>query len=151
MEATVGLNTANQLNINRDSSVIFIGENTYETVTLENVEETEETILAGTLLGRVTSGSGATVGNVVPLATDATDGSQFPIGVLTETITMAAESEEPVSICVSGKVAVEKIVLPAGDTLNDVISARFLRDRIAADTLGIKLISSTELSGYDNA
>jgi hypothetical protein len=34
--------------------------------------------------------------------------------------------------------------------MDTVISARTIRDRIGADTVGIKLVGETELTGYDN-
>lgn len=143
---TTALSTSNQLNSNYDFSKIFLGENRYESVTLLNADETDEIEFpAGTLLGRIGASN-----KVVPLTSAATDGSQFPVGVLANTITLAAEAEGTVSMCVSGDVAVEKVILQGSNTMATVISTRTIRDRIGADTVGIKLVSTTDLTGFDN-
>jgi hypothetical protein len=144
--ATTALNTSNQLNTNYDFSKVFLGENRYENATLLNADEAEEiTFPAGTLLGRIGASN-----KVVPLTSAATDGSQFPVGVLATNITLAAEAEGTVSMCVAGDVALEKVTLQGADTMATVVSTRTIQDRIGADTVGIKLVSTTDLTGFDN-
>src|SRR5690606_20531075 len=103
------------------------------------------TLSAGTLMGRV-----AATGWIKPLASGSSDGSQFPVGVLANDITVDGGDLVTVSICVAGDVAEEKIILQGSDTMETTISSRRLRDRIAADTVGIKLVTSTDNSAYDN-
>ena len=143
---TTSLSTSNQLNSNYDFSKVFLGDNRYESATLLNASETDEIEFpAGTLLGRIGSSN-----KVVPLTSAASDGSQFPVGILANTITLAAEAEGTVSMCVSGDVATEKVILQGSDTMATVISTRTIKDRIGSDTVGIKLVSSTDLTGFDN-
>lgn len=149
MSQTVVNNTGNQAQVNTDTSKIFVFDNRYENSTYDKTNSTYDDIVipAGTLMGRI-----AATQKVIPLASGASDGSQFPIGILAEDVTVPASStvSKSVSICVAGDVAQSKIVLDGSDTLSTVISARSIFDRIQADTVGIKLVSTTEMTDYDN-
>lgn len=142
---TTTLDTANQLNINRDDSIIFLWDNRYEPFTHTNITGAEETILAGTVMGRI-----AATGLLLPLVAAAIDGSQIPIGISTEDITLAIGASAVMSICVAGDVAEEKLIFNAAETVATLSDGRRLDDRIGADTVGIKLVPSTDLSKYDN-
>lgn len=142
---TVVLNNGQQAHITTDVSKIFLWNNRYESALYNNSAYGSVTLSAGTLMGRV-----AATGWIKPLASGAADGSQFPVGILANDITVDGGALETVSICVAGDVAEEKIILQGSDTMETTISSRRLRDRIAADTVGIKLITSTEMTGYDN-
>lgn len=144
--ATTVIQTDSQLMTNYDYSKVFIGKNSFENMTLINSSGGTLTYSAGTLLGRITTG-----GKVQPLASGASDGSQIPVGILAQTITLTNGSEDTVSVCVSGEVANEKVILNGSDTMATNISGRPIKDRIAADTLGIKLIAGTELTNFDNS
>lgn len=145
-EFTQPVNTGNQLQTNYDVSKIFIGENRTRTDNYTNSTGGAITLKAGTLMGRISSSA-----LLLPCKSDAVDGSQFPVGVLVEDFTVANGASQPLPICIYGDVAEEKIILlKSGDTLNTVISGRTIRDRIGADTVGIRLIATTELTGYDN-
>lgn len=149
MSQTTGTNTNNQLTVNSDTSKIFIGDNRHEifAYAYNNVTNDDVTIPAGTLFGRIHS-----TGYVVPLASGATDGSQFPIGILREdkTILYGEDFDGDITLCVEGRVARGKVILDGSDTLATVISSRRIDDRIGADTVGIKLVDSTEMTAYDN-
>lgn len=149
MSQTVVNNTNNQAQINTDTSKIFVFNNRYENSTYDKTNSTYDDIVipAGTLMGRI-----ASTQKVIPLASGASDGSQFPIGVLAEDITVPASSSvsKSVSICVAGDVVQTKIELDGSDTLATVISDRSIFDRIQADTVGIKLVSTAEMTDYDN-
>lgn len=144
-DQTIVLNNGQQAIINTDISKIFLWNNRYENALYNNSAYGSVTLLAGTLMGRV-----AATGWIKPLASGAADGSQFPVGVLANDIIVDGGALETVSICVSGDVAEEKIILQGTDTMEVTISSRRLRDRIAADTVGIKLVQATEMTGYDN-
>lgn len=136
----------NQLFINTDTSKIFIWNNRTEKFQFNNPAYADVTHPAGTLMGRVSA-----TGRIVPLTAAATDGSQFPIGILYQTTTIGTGETVDLTLCVSGDVVAEKVVLQAGTTLNSVIDGRRLFDRIGADTVGIKMVQgSTELTTYDN-
>jgi len=142
---TVVLNTNSQLNINRDISQVFLGNNRFENVVHTNVTGAEGVLVAGTVMGRI-----AATGLLLPLIAAAVDGSQYPSGILANDVTLAIGASATVSICVEGEVAEEKLIFNAAETLLTVVDGRNLRDRIAADTVGIKLITSTDLTGFDN-
>lgn len=149
MAQTTGTNTNNQLTVNSDTSKIFIGDNRHDIFNYAKVNLTNDdiTIPAGTLFGRISA-----TGYVTPLASGASDGSQFPIGILREdkTILYGEDFDGQVTLCVEGRVAEDKVIFQGSDTMNTVVSSRRLRDRIGSDTVGIKLVPSTEMTGYDN-
>lgn len=148
MSQTVSINDQSLLAINTDTRKIFIGHNRYEDVDYTNPDGdyASTDMLLGTVIGRIASS-----GKVVPLDSAASDGSQYPIGVLAKTYTVEAGGDQTVSICVAGDVAEEKVLLQGTDTLETIIDSRRLRDRIAADTVGIKLVTATEMTDTDNA
>ena len=90
-------------------------------------------------------------GWVKPLRSTASDGSQTPVGVLLNTVTVDGGDLVDLEICVAGDVAEDQLVFDLStDNLDTTISGRRIRDRIGADTVGIKLVPSTDLTGYDN-
>lgn len=145
MSQSVALNTGQQAIINTDVSKIFVWNNRYEDALYNNSAYDAVSLTAGTLMGRVSA-----TGWVKPLASGASDGSQFPVGVLANDITVDGGDLVTVSICVAGDVVQDKIILQGADTMETTISSRRLKDRIGADTVGIKLVQSTEMTAYDN-
>lgn len=145
-EATEKLKTRNQLITDFDLAKIFIWDNRFEQFDLKNTSGGEKTFEAGTLLGRVSATS-----ELDTVKSGAADGSETPLGVLAEDITLADSEVKEINICISGDVAEEKIILDGGDTLDTLIDGRPIRDRINADTMGIKLTPTDELTGHDNS
>lgn len=128
-----------------DTSIIFLRNNEYTTEPYNNTGYSDETLTAGTVVGRV-----AATNYITPVDSGASDGSQFPIGVIAEDVIVAASSSSNVPVCTSGDVAEEKINFDsASDTLNTVVSDIRYKDRLKA--IGIVPIAGTELSDYDNA
>lgn len=145
-KSTVVLNTGQQAIINTDTAKIFIWNNRFDaTGYINNSSYSPLTLLQGTVMGRV-----AATGVLKPASAQATDGSQFPVGVLACDITVAIGATLQVYICVSGDVAEEKCIFFLGDTMETIVSGRRYRDRMAADTGGINLIQTTEMTDYDN-
>lgn len=156
MAATIQntVNTGQQMTSNYDLSKIFVYNNRYETDNyVNNSSYATITILAGTVMGRI-----ALTGVLVPLISSSVDGSQFPVGILAQDVTLAAGQTVQCSICVAGDVAQEKVIFwsnqggstTLGDTMNTIVSNRTLHDRIQGDTVGIKLTPGTEMTGFDN-
>lgn len=149
MSQTIGNNTANQAQVNTDTSKIFIGCNRYQDFPYAKTNSTYDdiTIPAGTVMGRIGSSL-----KVVPLTSAASDGSQHPVGILAEDITiLAGESyTKDVTLCVYGDVNESKVVLQGSDTLDTLISSRTIHDLIGAETVGIKLVTTTENTSFDN-
>jgi hypothetical protein len=139
------LNNGQQAIINYDVSKIFVWDNRYEKADYTNSSYDAVTLRPGTLMGRI-----ATTQEIVPLDSGAVDGSQYPVGILASDIEVPEGESAVLYICVAGDVVEDKVILADGDTMNTIISGRSIRDRIAADTVGIKLVPSTEMTGFDN-
>lgn len=139
-------NNGNAAIINTDTSKIFIWDNRYENGLFNNSAYTAVTLRAGMLMGR-----NATTNYLKQLESGASDGSQIPLGILAHDIIIPASSVQQISICVSGDVAEETVILSGTDTLDTIIDSRRLKDRINADTVGIRLIAKTEMTGHDNS
>lgn len=140
------LNNGQQAITNYDLSKIFVWDNRYDNFTLVNSEYDPMTILAGTVMGRI-----AGTGKLFPCTAEATDGSQYPIGILAVDVVVNDGASVILPVCVSGDVVKDKIIFfDASDTFDSVISGKTFYDRIGSDSVGIKIVNSTELTGYDN-
>lgn len=144
-KATLILNTGQQAIIEYDLNKIFIWENRYQKADYTNETYDPVTLLAGTLMGRV-----ATTGKIVPLVSSAVDGSNIPYGILAENVTIDEGETQTLSVCVYGDVDKNKVILDDGDDFDTVIAGRRLDDRIAGDTVGVRLITSQEHTKSDN-
>lgn len=146
---SVAYSKPNALFINRDLSKIFIRNPRSEqgTFSYENSSYSDATVVAGTVLGRI-----AATNTLVILDPSATDGSQYPVGVLMQDVAVAAGDtyEDTVTMCVSGDVAQEQLAFADGVDLDTVVEHRTVRDRIGADTVGVKLIPTSDQTFYDN-
>jgi hypothetical protein len=137
---------SNQLFANQDTSKIFVWDNRTATFNYNNATYSDVELTAGMIMGRISA-----TGFITELDATASDGSQFPIGILFESQTAEASSTIQLTLCVSGDVVENKLVLKSGTTLNSVISGRRLFDRIGSDTVGVKLVQgSEELTTFDN-
>lgn len=139
--------TSNYLHTDYDVSKIFVFGNRFEKATLTNASGAVKSFLPGTLMGRITAS-----GKIVPLASASVDGSEIPVGILKTSVTdLADATDSEVNICIAGDVVSAKIIFDGADTVDTVVDGRPLKDRIAADTMGIKLVDSFELTETDNA
>jgi hypothetical protein len=125
---------------------MFLGNNRHETAIFENDTYDDITVLVGSVMGRI-----AATGKVVLLDKDASDGSQYPVGINTEETVIAAGDEGNLSLCVAGEVDANGLVFVTGTDLDTVISAKTVADRIASDTVGIHLVTGTDLTAFDNS
>jgi len=139
------LNNGQQMIVNTDLSKIFVWMNRFENADYTNSTYDPITLEAGTLMGRVSATQ-----EIVPLTSGASDGSQVPVGVLNQTCVIDGGSTVSLAICVAGDVVESGVILQGSDTMDTVISGRSIRDRIGADTVGIKLVGGTEMTGFDN-
>jgi hypothetical protein len=139
------LNNGQQMIVNTDLAKIFVWDNRFESANYTNSTYDPVTLPAGTLMGKISATQ-----EIVPLTSAASDGSQFPVGVLNQTSVIAAGATVALAYCVSGDVVESGVILQGADTMATVISGRSIRDRIGADTVGVKLVGSTEMTGFDN-
>lgn len=137
-------NTGVQAIINTDLSRIFLWENRYASANFNNELYDPLVMKAGKLLGRV-----AATQTLALCDTDSTDGSQYPIGILAEDVTIEDGETKQVAYCIYGDVAEDKIILNGNDTLSSVVGGQSLRDRIAM--MGVRIIPSTEMTAFDNS
>ena len=137
--------TNNQAHFDYDVSKIFVNNNRYEAGIRTNNTAGILSYLPGTVLGRIGASE-----KLVPLTSAAVDGSQYPVGILlTEVTDLAIAGDANINMCVSGDVVKDKIILTA-DGFDDAVDGRLIGDRIGSDTVGIKMIESDELTGFDN-
>lgn len=112
----------------------YINNSTYDPIVLK----------AGTLVGRITA-----TNVLAPLVSTASDGSQLPVGVLANDLTIAAGATVTTTICDQGDIAAEKILfVKPGDGLETVVSGRRLKDHVHSQ--GIQLVYGTEMTQNDN-
>jgi hypothetical protein len=131
---------------NYDTSKIFVFGNEFQTATYTNPEGDDVTLLKDTVMGRVSA-----TNEILPLESTASDGSQFPIGILADDYTVDYTESATLTFCKAGAVVESKIIFYNGtDTVETVVSSRTLGDRIQGDSLGINLVGGTQLTGEDN-
>lgn len=136
----------NPLIANYDNSNIFVLNNQYETATYTNPEGDDVTLLKGTVMGRIAASN-----KIIPLESTASDGSQYPIGILADDYTVEYTESATLTFCKAGDVVKSKIVFYNGtDTVETVVSSRTLGDRIQGDSLGINLVGGDQLTAEDN-
>jgi hypothetical protein len=142
---TVGTNNGVQLFVKTDTSRIFLWENRYAKADFTNSQYDPLVMKAGTLLGRI-----AATQDLALCDSNSIDGSQYPVGVLADDVTIDEGDVKEISFCNYGDVADDKVIFHGADTMDTVVSGRSYRDRIAADTVGIRLVQSTEMTAFDN-
>lgn len=123
----------------------FIFNNEFESGSMLNATGGALTYAVGTLLGRVAASN-----KLVPLTSDAVDGSAFPVGILAEEVTIGAGASIDVQFCISGDVNSSVLVLQGADALTTVVDLKTIGDRIKSDTQGIRLVAVSDSTFYDN-
>lgn len=138
--------TNNQVITNYDLSKVFLLNNRYQTGSYTNSGYTAILLPQGTVLGRI-----AATRAIVPLVSTASDGSQFPIGILSQDYIVQPGAVTSLMYGVCGDVAQEEIGFINGtDTFNTIVSGRTLFDRIQCDSVGLFIKASVDLTDYDN-
>lgn len=136
----------NQIFVDKNSEKIFLRNCEYISLLFKNTTGGPLTLTGGELIGR----DSTTLKGAI-LASAAADGSQFPLGInATPSEELADDDEINIMVCVSGDVNEGSVILDGADTLDTLVSLRPIRDRIAADTQGVHLVFSDELTDYDN-
>lgn len=128
---------------NYDNRKMFIFQNNYLTGEVNAGGYEDLVIPLGTLLGRV-----ASTGELVPLASGASDGSQYPVGVAATNYTIADGDTATVTYCSGGEIDASMIVFDGSDDLDTVVDGRQLRDHL--QMAGFVLRNVTQLGEFDN-
>lgn len=140
------LNNGQQAIFQYNTEKIFLGSNRYKTFDLNNASGASKTFPAGLVMGQI-----AATGKIVPCVSTANDGSQYPIGILNQDITLANGADANVQVCTSGDVNINAILFDnVYDSLTTVISGQTFQRRIGTDTVGVNLMAETELTEPDN-
>lgn len=141
---TVPLNTGQQMIVHTDLSKTFLWNRRSQPGQINNSDLYDPvTIPEGTVMGRISA-----TGLLTPFTSGASDGSQWPIGVLVDTHIIDEGDTHNVFICDDGDVAAEKLVFDGSDDLDTVVDGRQVRDWLKVT--GIKVITATELTATDN-
>jgi len=145
------VDTTNQLFTDTDITKIFVFDNRFEDDNFVNNSDYDPiTLLAGTVMGRVSA-----TGSLRAVQAGASDGSEFIVGILAEDLIVVDGETETATICVSGDVVESKLLFfnsaATGFGLDTVTNGRRQRDRIAGDTVGVKLVAGDQLTGVDNS
>jgi len=144
MGVTNPVNTRNQLYTNISSDKILLGNNSFAERTF-GAYGTDMVIDAGTIVARL-PGSG----EIVPWKADATDGTQYPAGLLLEQLTVADGEKVDTTIVNKGKVAREQIRFwYAGQDFSSVVDNRRVEDWLL--DLGLEIEAADELTEFDNS
>lgn len=145
-EANQVFNNGNMTITNYDITKLFLRDTRFVTAEFTNGTGAELVLPAGTLLAR----TGADNKAVIIDKTATTTGAQIPLGVNASSVTIAIAATVTLTVCVRGEIEKSLVVLPAGTDYDDNIQGRTLEDRIMGDTLGILLITSENLTEFDN-
>lgn len=152
---TVAQNGA-QLASNYDLTKLFLGANRYRNGTFKNTSEASVTLVAGTLLGKVTkllasNDPGNVVGNLLPYNSTGANGENIPVGILTQDITVSAgASLDTVNYCFAGDFDLGGLILANGtDTLDTVVLGEAIREQIVSNTFLIGVVVSA-MAKFDN-
>jgi len=146
-DVTNRLNNGQQATTDYDLSKIFLWMNRYENDSyVQNSGYSTLTLKAGTLMGRIAS----TQGLAPVISSGITDGSQVPVGILAQDITvLAGQTANDVALCIAGDVNAGKVIFLGGDSFATVIAGKSLRDHLVANSQ-IILRPVTEMTDYDN-
>lgn len=134
----------NQAIINTDRSKLALWNYRTQQGLMNNATYDPVTIPEGTVVGRI-----AVTGKLKVFTSGASDGSQFPIGVVLGDPTIEDGEDGEITIVDTGDVAGEQLLFQGGDTLNTVVDGRTVFDHLKL--IGIKCVSGTDLSNYDNS
>ncbi len=130
---------------NYDISKIFVFDNRYETASYTNPTSDEITIPIGTVMGRVAASN-----KIIPCLSNASDGSQYPIGILADEYLVDYLETATLTICKMGDVVSSKIVFANGtDTVATAVSGKTMGDMLQA--AGVNLVGGDQLTAYDNS
>jgi len=134
---------------NYNPEQLFIGNNLFEAATYTNSTGSSVTIPMGRIMGRVLA-----TNLVLPQIASATDGSEQPIGILQNAVTVADGESIEVFICNAGDINQNAVIFNTGETLATAIrtvstGGGTLGDLIKRNTT-LNLYPTLQLSGYDN-
>jgi len=159
-DITVVNQTNNQAHFDYSTAKVFVGNNRVNKGLFDEPNGSGEfTLPLGQVVGRI-----AATGKYKICVSTATDGSQIPVGIVYDSVTMAQSATgETIHVAIKGDVVEDKILFSGAETLATVVTitddnavsggdtttnTRIMRDLI--QSLGFVIVPSTDLTGYDN-
>jgi hypothetical protein len=137
--------TRNQLHSLYNTAKFLLGFNSF--ISAEMTAAAGDGVLTeGLVMGRISATQ-----KIVPLDKDATDGSQYPVGIVIEPQTIANGVTASVVLVNKGRVAESLITFKDGAMTTPIGVAnhqKILRDHLG--DMGFELMGGEELTGYDN-
>jgi hypothetical protein len=134
---------------NYDNSQIFLGDNFFTDADYTNNTGSTVNLSKGRLMGRTLA-----TNQILEQVSAATDGSEFPMGILAEDISVAAGDTVTTTICTGGDVNAEKLIQNGAETLATIVRTASTGGGTVGDLIRrnttINLIASRQLSAYDN-
>ena len=139
--------TGNQLHSSYDVSKLFLGEN--ERISGTYASTPGITLAAGLVVGQV-----AATGALVAYDNTASNGSQYPVGIidlgLSESAVIAALGSKVLNLVNKGRVAESKVTFPGSITLDSIITGDTRTVRQYMNAMGIIFEGGEELTKLDN-
>jgi len=143
---TIQVQNANQIFVDNDFSKFLLGNN--EFITADLTASGDVATLEGMVMGRISATE-----LIVPLDKDATDGSQYPVGLCVVDKTVADGETETLTLVNKGRIAQSKINFLDTETLATAVGVannqKTIRDWL--NDLGLVLESGVELTATDNS
>lgn len=128
-----------------DNTKLCLFNNSFESGDVNNSDYDDLVLPIGTVMGRISA-----TGLLTPLTSGASDGSQYPVGVLAANYTIVDGDTKEVRIVTGGEIDASLLDFQGSDTLSTVVDGKQLRDRLASDTVGLILRDVDQLSEFDN-
>lgn len=144
-EVTVITQTQNQMTTNYDVSKLALGNNTFIKANYTD-SGSGSTLVQGTAMGRV-----ASTGKVVVLNPSASDGSQYPVGIITETVTVTAGSTVELTLINRGLVDSSKITFVGGDQAYSTQTDKYIITAVLFGEAGNSLKYTVAVDGTGTA
>lgn len=140
-----GFNNGQQLQVNTNLAKLFPFEKEFAKYSYTNSTYDTVTLSAGTVMGVV-----AATGLVKPMTSGASDGSQYPIGILGQDYSVEGGDTVNVFVMVKGYVRKDMILLQGSDELETVVSGKRIYERIGSDSVGVFIQTTESATNYDN-
>ena len=144
---TIIVQQDNQLNVDYQSSNLLRGNNEFapgDVVALG----ADVDLVVGMVMGRVSA-----TNKLLPLIFDASDGSQYPVGLawmgLDATKTVVDGTTKSIEVVNKGKIDGSLINFTTTSTLDSVVAGRTVRDWLM--DIGLVIIDPQEQTGFANA
>ena len=144
-DVTVITQTQNQMTTNYDVSKLALGNNTFIKANYTD-SGSGSTLVQGTAMGRV-----ASTGKVVVLNPSASDGSQYPVGIITETVTVTASATVELTLINRGLVDSSKITFVGGDQAYSTQTDKYIITAVLFGEAGNSLKYTVAVDGTGTA